>query len=138
MSSPSGRGHLADFAKVSATGAINTVVGYGVIFGLMGLGTGPFVSNCLGYAVGWVLAYTLYNRWAFRERRPARGATGRYVVGVMVAFAVNLAILRAALHTGLWPWVSQLVAGIGYMVTMYVVSSFWIFRDDTRQRVETL
>lgn len=129
MLSPSGRGHLADFAKVSATGAINTAVGYGVIFGLMALGAGPFVSNCLGYAVGWVLAYTLYKRWAFRERRPARGGASRYVAGVMVAFAVNLAILRAALDAGLSPWASQVVAGMGYMVTMYLVSSFWIFRD---------
>ena len=117
-------------AKMALVGVANTAAGYAVIFGLMALGVDPFASNAAGYAVGWVLAFFLHRGWVFNERRPKSGVEWRYVFSVASAFVVNLVVLRLALEVGSPGWIGQIAAGVGYTIVMYLVASFWVFRDD--------
>ena len=51
-----------------AVGALNTTVGYGLIYAAMYFANvAPAAANALGYGVGFVVSFTLNRRWTFRS-----------------------------------------------------------------------
>ena len=130
MSQLGGRSYSLGLVKMALVGGVNTIAGYAVIFGLMALGTDPLASNVAGYAVGWILAFFLQRGWVFKGRQPRSGVEWRYILSVAASFAANLLILRIAIGSGFSAWISQIVAGIGYTIVMYLIASLWVFRDE--------
>jgi len=130
MSQLADSGHFLGLAKMVVVGIANTVAGYAIIFGLTAFSVDPLLSNIAGYTFGWALAFFLQRGWVFNGRRPKPGVEWRYVFSVSSAFLVNLAILRFAIDAGLSVWISQIGAGCGYTIVMYLAASLWVFRDD--------
>jgi len=54
-------------ARYAGSGVLNTLVGFSVIFLLMGLGAAPLLANIGGYAVGFVLGFIVSRRFVFRS-----------------------------------------------------------------------
>ncbi|MGC8718848.1 MAG: GtrA family protein [Thermodesulforhabdaceae bacterium] len=110
-------------------GVLNTIVGHGTIFGLMFLGLNPYISNILGYIVGISFSYLLNKSWNFRSKKPHREAYPRFVLSLMIAYIVNVAILFIGLDiVGLNKYIAQIVAGgfyaaIGFLASRYIVFS---------------
>lgn len=129
---PSGRRSLARdlpyFGRYLLVGCVNAVIGYGIIFGLLRLGTDPYLSNAAGYAVGIAVSYILNKRFSFRSRKPDRTAFPLFVACLAAAYAANLAVLFFVLRfSRLNVYFAQCVAGIFYLLVGFLGSRYVAF-----------
>jgi putative flippase GtrA len=120
---------LGQFLRYSGVGVLNTALGLAVIWGLMALGTGPYLANALGYAAGLALSFVLNRAWTFRAR-----GTGwpvlRFLLAFAVAYAANLAVLSAGLAIAPGAAYAAQFAAIGtYSVLFFLLCRFFVFGD---------
>lgn len=115
--------------RFAAVGLLNTALGYSIILAALNLGYGDILANIFGYAGGLILGFVLNRRWTFSDaKRLRKGAILRYAMSFAVAYAVNLAIVLAALFFGLSnnPWV-HLTGICSYSALFYLASSRFVF-----------
>jgi len=115
-------------AKYSVSGAINTLIGYALIFGCMAFGYGPTLSNVIGYAVGFVLSFVQSRYWVFRSAGSVAGDAARFAPAFLVAFGVNALVLQAALVLGINAYLAQLAGGAAFVGTGFVLNYLFVFR----------
>ena len=94
-------------------GVVNTLVGYGVMFGLYNLAglhlwgdPGYWISSAANYVVGSVVSFFLNKHFTFRNQE--RGA------GVVLRFAVNIAVCWALAYGLAKPATVWLLSGTGW------------------------
>ena len=117
--------------RYAGVGAINTLVGFAVIFLLTWQGASPWVANASGYAVGLVVGFVLSRVLVFGGGGGGLGSEGlRYAVAFALAFLANLAVLELSLGwLGLSPFAAQLPAAATYAGTMYMLSRHFVFTN---------
>jgi putative flippase GtrA len=122
------RAETAYIGRYVGTGAFNTLVGFGIIFGLMWAGVSPVAANTAGYACGFVMGFALSRKLVFGSSGGLLGETGRYVLAFLVAFLLNIAALRLAIdRLALPPAIAQVVAAVTFTGAMYVLSRLFVF-----------
>jgi putative flippase GtrA len=116
-------------ARFIAVGVLNTLVGYGLIFGLMLLaGWSPELSNITGYALGLVVAYLLHRSVTFKSENKRGSEFGRFLLVFAIAFSANFVTLWVLLHAfGLADWAAQIFAGVVYVGSSYVLNRSFVF-----------
>jgi putative flippase GtrA len=119
-------------ARYGLAGLANTALGFGLIlFCDAVLHLRPSIANAAGYVAGWVLSYALNRRFVFRSQSAHRVTGVRYVVAVLVAFALNQLILQAALRllpSGTMSHaVAQAAGVIAYTSVLFVLCAAWVF-----------
>jgi putative flippase GtrA len=119
--------------RFAVVGLANTAVGFGVIMALQfGLRAPPYLANAGGYAVGFVVSFTLNRRFTFADTGRPGPAAARFAVAALLAFALNQAVLAVASgrlgHVGAAPVIAQGVAAVTYTVTLFVLCRLWVFR----------
>ncbi len=107
---------------------LNTVIGYGVIFGALYLGLSPYISNFIGYGVGLVCSFYLTKTIVFPEHQGRYAAALKFLIAFAVAWCLNLLVLHTVLLIPLNVYVAQIVAGIAYSSCMYFMASTWVFK----------
>jgi putative flippase GtrA len=120
-------------ARFGGAGVLTTVVGGAVILALdVGLGVDRRLANALGYLVGAGLGFVLQGRFVFRGGSRARGVAWRYLAAMLVAFAVNQAVLSLAgaglPQTAFGHTAAQLLAMGSYTATQFALFRLWVFR----------
>ena len=120
-------------ARFGGAGVITTAVGGSVILALdVGLGLDRRLANAAGYLVGAALGLLLQRRFVFRQPAHAGGATLRYVTAMLIAFALNQAVLTVAgvalPDHRLGRAAAQLVAMAAYTATQFILFRLWVFR----------
>lgn len=116
------------FTRYLGSGALNTIVGFAVIFILMWSGISPVLSNIAGYAVGLLLGFTVSRSFVFRSDGHVLSEGGRYIICFGVCFVANLFMLAYSLETlQLSKELSQVVAAGTYTVLMYILSYYFVF-----------
>lgn len=120
-------------ARFGGAGMITTAVGLAVILSLdVGLGIDRRAANAAGYLVGAALGLVLQRTFVFRQAAPVRGSTVRYVAVMLLAFALNQAVLTAAglalPQDRLGHTLAQLVAMATYTATQFALFRLWVFR----------
>ncbi|MEM2056660.1 MAG: GtrA family protein [Thermoproteota archaeon] len=120
---------ICQFIHYLLIGVINTLVGYGVIFGLMYSGMDPFGSNMMGYGVGVMVSYALNRRFNFKSRVQHREAFPKFICAMGIAYSVNIAVLYVAVNAGIDAYISQIIAGIFYTATGFMGSKFLAFKE---------
>ena len=123
--------------RFAIVGLANTAVGFGVIMALQfGLRTPPHLANAGGYAVGFVLSFTLNRRFTFADQGPLGPTAVRFAIAALAAFALNQAVLSGATHWlghgGAAPVLAQAFAAVSYTVTLFVLCRLWVFRASGR------
>lgn len=114
--------------RYAGSGVINTLVGFSVIFLMMGVGVSPLVSNIAGYSVGFVLGFVVSKKIVFRSNGDFIWESVRYLVSFLLAFTLNLVVLHVLLTwTKLPPVLSQVVAAICYTTSMYCLTRYYVF-----------
>ncbi len=110
-------------------GAINTMVGFAVIFLLTWRGASPWVANASGYAVGLAVGFVLSRVLVFGGGGGGLGKEGlRYGMAFALAFLVNLGVLKLSLGwLDLSPLAAQLLAAATYTGAMYILSRYFVF-----------
>jgi putative flippase GtrA len=104
-----------------AVGAVNTVAGLAIIFGLKALaGAGDVAANLVGYGAAVLLGFTLNRRWTFRHAGPVSPALAWYCAVLSVAYLLNLATVLACIHAlDLNAYLAQCLGILPYTATGY-------------------
>lgn len=132
------------FFRFILVGVVNTLVGYGVMFGLYNLAglhtwgdAGYWVSSAANYIVGSVVSFFLNKHFTFRNREKGAGVVARFVVNISVCWLLAYGLAQ--------PVMEKLLAGLGlteqlqgnltmlagsglFVVLNYVGQRFFAFR----------
>jgi len=115
-------------ARFSFAGVANTLVGYAVIFGGMALGISPYSSNVAGYAMGLICSFLLNQTFVFAASGNRTHQLGRFLSVFAVSYLCNFTTLHICLLANLRNVWSQILAGVVYSVTMFLLSRWWVFK----------
>jgi putative flippase GtrA len=120
-------------ARFGGAGVLTTALGLAVILTLdVGLGLDRRLANAAGYLVGAGLGFVLQRAFVFRQPAHAPGSTRRYVAVMLLAFALNQAVLTLAglalPQDRLGHTLAQLVAMGTYTATQFALFRLWVFR----------
>lgn len=127
---------MSQLARFILVGGVNTGLGYLVIFSCMYLwGISAELSNAAGYGCGLVFSYFLNRNFTFESKRNHRGAIARFALVFFISYGLNFLALvflvrRIQLNEGL----SQVVAGIIYVVASYILNKFYVFGESKSVR----
>ena len=112
----------------SVSGIVNTAIGFSVIFLLTYLNFSPVVANFSGYAAGLVSGFYLSKKFVFRSDGSSVKQGIQYLAAFLVAFLVNLGVLKLILHFTLWHvMLAQLLAAVAYTSVIFLLSRSLIF-----------
>jgi len=121
----------AEFARYLVSGVVNTLAGYSAfLLALHGFGLGVFAANAASYVVGLAVAYALNLAFVFRGSRHSGGALARFLAGFAVAYSLNVAVLHVA-HAvlGLRPEFAQIAAMVAYTASFYLINRCFVWRN---------
>ena len=124
------RPEIRRMAVFALVGAANTAICYAVYVLLVQLGWHYNLALVADYGFGVVLGFGMHRASTFADRTHLRQAFGKYVLTLVLAFAVNLVILDvlvAAEH--LSPLLAQFVAMMIATATSYRLQTHWVFRS---------
>jgi len=121
---------MKQFSRFLVVGVFNTLIGYCVIFACMYLGRmSPETSNAAGYTVGLVISYILNRNYTFNSRQDRFGESIRFFIVFVIAYASNFMVLMILIHNlGIHKGVSQIFAGLIYIVTSYLTNKYYVFK----------
>lgn len=120
-------------ARFGGAGVLTTALGLAVIMALdVGLGLDRRLANAAGYLAGAGLSLMLQKRFVFRQPAHAPGATPRFVAVMVLAFALNQAVLTLAgmalPQDRAGHAAAQLIAMATYTGTQFLLFRLWVFR----------
>jgi putative flippase GtrA len=126
----------AYFGRYAGSGALNTLVGFSVIFILMALGVSPILANVGGYLFGLILGFLLSKKLVFRSNGHFATEIIRYLAAFLFCFVVNLLVLQLTLDFLRWnATFCQLLAAAAYTVTMYLLTRLLVFRAGIKSSI---
>ena len=96
------------FFRFIVVGVINTLVGYGVMFGLYNLAglhlwgdTGYWISSAANYMVGSIVSFFLNKHFTFRNQEKGAGVVIRFVVNISVCYLLAYGLAKPAVSWAL-------------------------------------
>lgn len=119
-----------NFSFYMLIGIFNSIFGYVVIFSLMfAFYITPEISNFIGYCAGFVVSYFLNKKFNFRSKNSPIKEFPKFILSMGIAYVVNLLILLVCYRIlCINKYVSQLIAGIAYILIGYSLSKYYVFR----------
>ena len=133
------------FFRFIVVGVINTLVGYGVMFGLYNLAglhtwgdTGYWISSAANYLVGSVVSFFLNKHFTFRSREKGPGVVLRFAANITVCWLLAYGLAKPAVVWVLSGWgLSEqlqgnltMLAGSGLFVILnYFGQRFFAFKQ---------
>ncbi len=129
------RSEFIYLSRYAGSGVLNTLVGFAVIFLLMGLGLSPTLSNVGGYLVGLVFGFFVAKKIVFRSEGHVTTEGVRYLAAFLISFIMNLLVLQMALLALHWNAIpAQLLAAATYTIIMYLLSRWLVFKAGTHHK----
>lgn len=114
--------------KYLCVGILNTIVGFGIIFGLMFFRVNPEISNLIGYAIGLIFSYVMNKFFTFESKNRSKKEFIKFILAMLAAYILNFITLKICLGLGINPYFSQIISGGVYTVSGYLLSRFWVFK----------
>lgn len=125
----------ARMTAFSLIGVVNGVVGIAVIVIAGLLGAGPLLANVLGYGAGLVVSFTLNSRVTFGSRAVDSATVLRFLGAFIVAFVVNLAVVKVVTDAvGTHRLLGSLAGTPLYVGVFYLLCEYWVFRPAPNAR----
>ena len=129
------RNESAYIGRYAGSGVLNTLVGFAVIFVLMGLGVSPTLSNVGGYLVGLIFGFFVAKKIVFRSKGHVTTEGFRYLAAFLISFIMNLLVLQLALLALHWNAIpAQFLAAATYTIIMYLLSRWLVFQARTQNK----
>lgn len=118
------------FIKFALVGALNTLVGMGMIFVAWHFfGFSDLAANLTGYAAGFCCSYLLNRRWTFDDRSAVSRSLWRFILVCAVAYGANLIVLFATRNAmGPETFLPHVAGSITYTVAGYLGSRYFAFK----------
>lgn len=133
------------FFRFIVVGVINTLVGYGVMFGLYNLAglhtwgdAGYWISSAANYIIGSIVSFFLNKHFTFRNQEKGAGVVLRFVVNISVCWLLAYGLTKPAVAWVLSGWgLSEqlqgnltMLAGSGLFVILnYFGQRFFAFKQ---------
>lgn len=118
------------FIKYLIVGVFNTLVGFGVIFILMHIGLLPEMANFIGYLCGIIVSFVLNKYFTFKSKNYLKKEFIKFVASMGIAYLINLLVLIVLYrYFGVNEYISQIIAGIFYTISGYILSKFYAFKQ---------
>ena len=96
------------FFRFILVGIVNTLVGYGVMFGLYNLAglhtwgdAGYWISSAANYIVGSVVSFFLNKHFTFRNQEKGAGGVLRFVINISVCWLLAYGLAKPAVSWAL-------------------------------------
>lgn len=96
------------FFRFILVGIVNTLVGYGVMFGLYNLAglhtwgdAGYWISSAANYIVGSVVSFFLNKHFTFRNQEKGTGVVLRFVINISVCWLLAYGLAKPAVSWAL-------------------------------------
>ena len=134
----------SSFFRFLIVGCINTLVGYGVMFGLYNLAglhrwgdLGFWLSSAANYVIGSIVSYFLNKHFTFRNTEKGAKVVGRFILNITVCYllAYGLAkpvVTRLLSNTGWSQQIQGNLAMLGgsvlFVMLNYLGQRFFAFR----------
>lgn len=126
-------GHRLTRFVIVGGGAAALLAGLTYLF--LRLGAPPFLGGLVAYAVAFAVAYVLQRNWTFRRSGSHRHTLPKYFAGQVLCAAVSGAVTHLLVQVwGQDPGPSAVVATVIVSALSFVLSSTWVFRDQTEPR----
>ncbi|WP_415074939.1 GtrA family protein [Legionella sp.] len=118
------------FSKFLIVGALNTILGYAVIFSCMySIKASPEISNLLGYSVGLITSYFLNRHYTFKSNLAKNKEFLRFICVFCIAYFTNFVVLELFIyHYNLNYAFSQIFAGFFYISTSFLMNKYYVFK----------
>ena len=91
------------FLKFLAVGVINTLVGYGVMFGLYNLAglhtwgdLGFWISSAANYVVGSIVSFFLNKNFTFQNQEKGAGVVLRFILSISLCYLLAYGLAKPA------------------------------------------
>lgn len=126
---PTFKDHWVLLNKAALAGAINSLVGYAVIFALIFVGIEPIVSNVAGYSVGLVVSYFLNKYWVINNRKKDRSQIYKFILAFVISYSLSLLFLYFFIYSfGFDKYGSQFLSGGVYFLVFLIFNKMYVFR----------
>jgi putative flippase GtrA len=94
------------------------------------LDLGAVTSNIIGYLCGLVTSYLLNKFFTFKSASKSKAELARFVAVFLLSYAANILVLLfcidiAKIHEA----IAQVVAGMFYVATSFMLNKFYVFRE---------
>lgn len=100
------------FFRFILVGIVNTLVGYGIMFGLYNLAglhawgdAGYWISSATNYMVGSVVSFFLNKHFTFRNQETGAGVVARFAINISVCWLLAYGLAQ--------PLMEKLLGGFG-------------------------
>ena len=133
------------FFRFLIVGCINTLVGYGVMFGLYNLAglhrwgdLGFWLSSAANYVIGSIVSYFLNKHFTFRNTEKGAKVVGRFILNITVCYLLAYGLAKPGVtwllaSTGWSQQVQGNLAMLGgsglFVVLNYLGQRFFAFRQ---------
>jgi putative flippase GtrA len=125
------------FSRFVLVGILNSALGYSLIFFLMYfVRLSPLTSNIIGYAICLIISYTLQRNFTFASKQNKRQEFVKFLTVFCTAYLVNFLTLSFLIHNDFNSGLSQIVAGIFYIVTSFTLNKVFVFQHPTQRLVK--
>lgn len=121
---------MQSISKFIIIGALNTILGYTIIFVCMySIHASPEISNLLGYSIGLITSYFLNRYYTFNSNLPKNKEIVRFIGVFCIAYAANLMALDLFIHQfNINHALSQIMAGFFYISISYAMNKYYVFK----------
>ena len=132
------------FFRFVLVGIVNTLVGYGVMFGLYNLAglhrlgdIGYWISSAANYVIGSVVSFFLNKHFTFRNREKGSGVVLRFIVNISVCYLLAYGLAKPAVSWALTGFVlsgqlvgnlTMLAGSVLFVMLNYLGQRFFAFR----------
>ena len=134
----------SSFFRFLIVGCINTLVGYGVMFGLYNLAglhrwgdLGFWLSSAANYVIGSIVSYFLNKHFTFRNTEKGAKVVGRFILNITVCYLLAYGLAKPVVtwllsNTG---WSQQIQGNLAmlcgsvlFVMLNYLGQRFFAFR----------
>lgn len=121
---------MRHFIRYNIIGIVNTIVGYGVIFGAMYFfAISPEISNLCGYLVSLTVSFYLNRNFNFKSSGALNRELTYFILAFLVSYTINLCVLFIAInYFALNVYLAQVIGGLFYTITFFIQSKLFVFR----------
>lgn len=111
--------------KFCLVGLLNTAITAAVIFAFIHIGTGIYLSNFIGYAVGIAFSFVVNILFTFSTSLSFH-RLGKFLLTCLIAYLVNVGVVWLVIQTHPSLIYSSQIAGmVTYTITGFLLTKLW-------------
>lgn len=123
---------MANTKNFYAVGALNTLFGLCLIYGLKFLGGfSDFFANLIGYALCVVLSYALNAVYVFHHQGPLFSRFSPFLLVVGLAYCANLICVLGVIAIGVDEYIAHAIGVVPYVACTYYLSRIFVFKSNS-------